>query len=399
MKFRTLLLPVLLLLSLPLAAQKHRAVRTTGNTLTIGGLFSLTGDGSTLGIASKAALELAARDINAEFTTLGLPWRVTTDVEDTKLTSSLAADKIRVLDAAGASVVIGPQSSAEAGAILDYVNANDIILISQGSTASTLAIANDNLFRLAPNDRLEGAAMAALLRADGIDTILPIWRDDAGNGGLRNGVVNAFLALGGSAATGVSYAPTTTDFTATVNILGAQLRTLKAQKPNAKIAVLAATFEEAAAIFALARFDADLGAVRWYGTDGAVQSQALIAPASVGRFAAATQFTAPNVGLSDATKDRWKPISDEIQTRIGFTPDAYSLSVYDAAWVAALSAAEVQMNGAKLREAFVRNVQRYWGLTGPTSLDAAGDRRIATFDFWTVRDNGIAIEWVRTGHS
>jgi branched-chain amino acid transport system substrate-binding protein len=44
----------------------------------------------------------------------------------------------------------------------------------------------------------------------------------------------------------------------------------------------------------------------------------------------------------------------------------------------------------------VRNVQRYWGVTGPLALDAAGDRRVADFDFWTVADTGTRIDWVRT---
>jgi hypothetical protein len=52
--------------------------------------------------------------------------------------------------------------SAEAAAIREYVNERKIILISQASTAFSLAIPDDYLFRLAPNDRLEGAAVAAL---------------------------------------------------------------------------------------------------------------------------------------------------------------------------------------------------------------------------------------------
>ncbi len=61
-----------------------------------------------------------------------------------------------------------------------------------------------------------------------------------------------------------------------------------------------------------------------------------------------------------------------------------------------LSAVEAR-NWSELRRAsFVRNVQRYWGVTGPLALDAAGDRRVADFDFWTVADTGTRIDWVRT---
>lgn len=393
---RRILPLVLLLCAFPLLA-KPRPIKPS-SIITIGALFSLTGDGATLGAASAAALDLAARDINLEFDALDLPYRVNTIVEDTQLKSAIAAEKIVELHARGASFVIGPQSSAEAGAVRDFANTHGMIVISQGSTASSLAIAGDNLFRLAPNDKLEGAAMAALMRSDGITVMLPMWRDDAGNNGLRNSTKSSFEASGGTTVAGVIYPPATTDFTSQVAALGTALRAIKNQQPSAKVGIYLAAFEEAASIFDLARLDADLSSVRWYGGDGVTQSQALISSPAIARFGVMTNFTAPNVGLDDTTVDRWLPISNEIAAKVGFAGDAYSLSVYDAAWVAALSAAEVQLHADQLRASFVRNVQRYWGLTGPTALDAAGDRKLANFDFWTIRDNDVVglFQWLRT---
>lgn len=394
------LLVVIALLLLPLTVfAKPRAVNPSFGTITIGGLFSLTGDGATLGTASAAALDLAARDINQEFADLHLPYHVVTIIDDTKLTPSVAATAMTDLASRGATIVIGPQSSAEAAAVRDFADANGILVISQGSTASSLAIPGDNLFRLAPNDKLEGAAMAALMRGDGFDMLLPMWRADAGNTGLHDSTKSSFEAAGGTVLPGVFYDPATTDFTAAVTALGTALRNAKGAFPNAKIAVYLASFEEAASIFDLARLDTDLSSVRWYGGDGVVQSQALLAKASVASFGATTQFTAPNVGLDPTLSDLWQPISDQIQARVGFAPDAYALSVYDAAWVAALSAAEAQLRPESLRDSFVRNVQRYTGLTGRTALDANGDRKFATFDFWTIRAANGGFAWVKSGQS
>jgi branched-chain amino acid transport system substrate-binding protein len=390
----------LLLVIVVFAPDLHARPRTVAprayTVIYLGGLFSLTGDGSSLGAASHAALDLAVRDINLELDQLRLPWHVESDVEDTRLTATVARDKIESLHKRGARFVIGPQSSAEAGAVLSYANARGMVVISQGSTASSLAIAGDHLFRLAPNDRLEGIAQAALLQADGIDTIVPMWRDDAGNTGLKEGTRRAFEPLGGTVATGVSYAPTTTDFTQQVTALGNAVRAAKSARPTAHIAVYLASFEEAVDIIRLARLDSDLAAVRWYGGDGVAQSRALLTDAAVAAFAVATSFTAPNVGLDELTRDRWEPLSNEIRARIGFAPDAYALSVYDAAWVAVLSAIEVDGEEALLRESFARNVQRYWGITGPTALDAAGDRKIGNFDFWTIKPVNGAPDWART---
>jgi len=382
------------LLCLAAAAAPARAARR-GDVIVVGGLFSLSGDGASLGKASEAALALAVRDINAELAELQVPYRVEGVVADTKLTPDGAMQGIQQLDAAGARIVVGPQSSAEAAAIREYANAHDILLISQGSTASSLAIPNDNLFRLAPNDRLEGAATVALMRADGVDVVVPIWRADAGNGGLQSSVSQLFTAAGGVAADGVSYAPSTSDFTATVNALGAAVRAAKSAHPGKKIAVYLAAFEEGAQILDRARLDGEL-ALNWYGGDGLTNSQALLASSAIAAFAAATKFTAPAVALNAQTADRWTPLSAEIQSRTGFVPDAFSLSVYDAAWAGVLASVEARNRDAFRRDAFVRTVQRYWGVTGPLALDDAGDRRIADFDFWTVAETGTSIAWVRT---
>lgn len=387
----------LILATVPAEGARQRPIAPRHSApITIGALFSLSGDGATLGQSSAAALELARRDINAELRALHLPVHVTTVVEDTALTPAMAAERMNAFAAAGIRIVLGPQSSAEAAAVREIAGLNDMIVISQGSTASSLAIAGDNLFRLAPNDRLEGAAMAEVLRDDGVQVLVPLWRADAGNTGLRNSTKAFFEAEGGLVLDGASYDPSTTDFTAMVNAVAEDVRAALAQRPAEAVGVYLASFEEAVAIFALARLDPDLSAVRWYGGDGVTQSQALLDDANAAQFAAEVSFTAPNVGLEEATRSRWEPIRNEIAARVGFVPDAFALSVYDAAWVAALSAMEVDLRPELLRESFVRNVQRYYGLTGSTALDPSGDRARASFDFWTVRNVDGTLQWVRT---
>jgi len=391
-RMRRLAVLLAFFLVVPLSAQKRRAAESSPGEIRIGALFSLTGDGSTLGNASAAALELAATDINAEMQTMRLPYRVETFIEDTAHVPANALTKLIALNANHAGYVIGPQSSAEAAAVVDYANANNLIFVSQGSTASSLALPNDTLFRLAPNDKLEGAAIAALMRADGIDTLVEVSRDDAGNAGLRDSTMNAFIADGGTVVNGITYSAATTDFAPTVTSLGTIVRGIKNSKPSAKIAIYLAAFDEAVNIFDLARLDSDLASLRWYGGDGVVQSQALLAKSAVAAFGATTQFTAPNVGLDDATRDVWQPVSDQIKARVGFTPDAYALSVYDAAWVIALSFIESRGADDLRKTSFARNLQRYWGLTGSTAVDANGDRKSGNFDFWTIRDS----QWIRT---
>src|SRR5215212_9432111 len=92
----------------PAAHARRRAVTGSAfSVIRIGALFSLTGDGASLGAASTAALELAVRDINHELDLLHLPWHVESDIEDTRLTATIAREKIESLYERGARFVVG----------------------------------------------------------------------------------------------------------------------------------------------------------------------------------------------------------------------------------------------------------------------------------------------------
>ena len=56
----------------------------------------------------------------------------------------------------GVRIIVGPQSSSEVAAIQPLANAEGVLVVSQGSTASSLAMPNDNVFRFVPNDHIEG---------------------------------------------------------------------------------------------------------------------------------------------------------------------------------------------------------------------------------------------------
>src|SRR4029079_2431809 len=169
---------------------------------------------ATLGVASKAAMEIGIEDVNAYLAAGTTGMHFTASIQDTKLIPATALTSVTAMKAAGVEVVIGPQSSAEVAAIKSYVDANNFVVISQSSTAGTLAIANDNVFRLTPSDTLEAVALVGLMKADGQKTIMPFWRNDAGNIALQVATRALFTQAGGVVKPGVQYEPTTTDFAA-----------------------------------------------------------------------------------------------------------------------------------------------------------------------------------------
>src|SRR5687768_199156 len=178
----------------------------------IGGLFSLTGNWSTLGVTAKAALELAVEDVNAQLAAGETDLTFVAAVEDTRLDPDMALAAAQRLKTRGAEILVGPQSSAEVVKLREWANANGVLIVSPSSTAGTLAIANDNILRLTPADSLEASALVALIKAQGKTTIVPLWRDDSGNDGLAIATRNQFTRLGGAVSPGVEYSATETNF-------------------------------------------------------------------------------------------------------------------------------------------------------------------------------------------
>jgi branched-chain amino acid transport system substrate-binding protein len=364
----------------------------------IGALLSLTGDGATLGTTSRTALEIAAKRWNAD---KNKKVKVVLDVENTNLEAEQAQAALTRLADKGVRIVIGPQSSSEVAAISDQVGARGVIVVSQGSTASSLGILDDNVFRFVPTDRVEGRASVDLMLKDGASSIIPIWRNDRGNNGLADSVRAAASTSGATVADGVRYEPDTTDFGPFLEQLNTQVQAAIGSAGTGKVAVYLAGFEEVADVFSAARGVTGLDAVRWYGGDGSAQSKALLAsgPATFATSGKVKGYPSPLVALPAAAAKRDAKLVNEISKRAKNEADAFTLAAYDAFNVAARTLADTpaDADASTLRAAFVSKAEGLKGVTGAIHLDAAGDRLSTPYAFWSVCQRGKSARWTQTG--
>ena len=366
----------------------------------IGVLVSLTGSWNSLGQNTVAALQLANEQLQTAAKAKHGGYRFHLFVRDTQLDPAKALAAIQDLDKRGVKIVIGPQSSAEVAMIKPYADAHNILIISQGSTASSLAIPGDNIFRFCPNDMREAEAIVALMWHDGIRTIVPLWRNDAGNNGLHDSVKADFEKLGGTVTTGYQYQPATTDFSAATTSIGSQITTLLiAGADPDSVGIYLAAFDEVVSVFHSAASNSTLSSTSWYGSDGVALSAALTGDVNAAAFAASAGYPNPTFGLPDALQSLWQPVANAIEARTGITADAFALSAYDALFVVerALRSAGNLKDFAAFEAAFLNAANAYSGVTGSTALDVAGDRLSSDFDFWAVRLTNGSYGWVRIG--
>jgi branched-chain amino acid transport system substrate-binding protein len=138
-----------------------------------------------------------------------------------------------------------------------------------------------------------------------------------------------------------------------------------------------------------------LEAVRWYGSDGTVQSRELLTDPGAARFAQRVGF--PGSLFAETPTPRAEQTRAAIRSVVGFEPQVCALTAYDAVWIAGLSTL-VSDDAAALRRAVPRTAGHYFGASGWTALNQAGDREIADYDFWAIRDREGTLEWQRIAH-
>jgi branched-chain amino acid transport system substrate-binding protein len=403
---RRLLVTLVVALSFGTIAVPAAGAASAPTTVHIGALLSLTGGGSTLGNTSKVALQVAVQKWNAQPASARGNTKLVLDVVNTDLQPAKATSGLQALAKKGAHIVIGPQSSSEVAAIKDLAASLGVLVVSQGSTASSLAIPDDNVFRFVPTDHVEGKAITDLMVHDGASRIVPMWRNDAGNQGLADTVRATAPTAGAVVSDGYRYEPDTTDFGAALTAITAQVDDAVGAVGADHVAVYLAGFEETAKVLAAAKATPSLAGVRWYGGDGSAQATALLTNKQGAAFAESVHgYPSPLVALPEDRAAKDAALIKLISKKAKAPADAFTLAAYDALNVSAkaLVAAGPTADAAALRSAFTTAADGYTGVTGTIELDAAGDRTTAPYAFWSICASGSSgtangpPKWVRTG--
>lgn len=383
------------------------ASASSKHTVILGALLSLSGASATLGESEEAGLKVALRDVNESFKKTHTNLGVGLIIEDTHTNPAFGIKELKDLASKGIRIVIGPSTSAELEAIKDYANNNGIILLSPSSTAPLLATSGDNIFRLVPDDTHQAEAIATQMRKDGIRVVIPMWRADVYGDRLVNSTKGDFQMLGGTVVDGVGYAPPVGHFSASLDRINLvlwdqQLKSLDSKVTQAisrygteKVGVYIVAFDEVVPIFIQAQDLQSLSKVRWYGSDGSVLNSGLIRNVEAAKFAAKTSFLNPIYAIRVSHNNKTNLVESEIQNMIARIPRSYASVAYDSLWIAALTenASRATNDINTLTKTLVQTANSYTGITGNTTLNEAGDRKYASYDFWGVRDNNGVFTW------
>lgn len=379
-----------------------RGICDSGKTVTIGELLDLSKDLANQGLRAKRSSEIAIADINSFLTTTGCNLKFATQVDDYQLDSTLASTDLASFNAAGIQVVVGPLNSGAAATILQYADSNHIVLISPSSTSVALAIPNDYLFRTAPNDRWQGQADARMMRERGATDLIIVQRHDAYGDALANATKAYFQLDGGHVENIISYSSTgVSDWTSVLDALNTAFNaaTTTGGYTASHVAIDVIAFEEFGSMILKAQSSYGSfpwSTLPWFGTDGEAQDNVIV-NATYGGPVAQVKLPSTVFGFVNNSK------TVDLETRYiakypSDTCDIYCKSAYDDVWLGALAVIQAgTTDGAAIQAALPTVARNYFGVTGPTLLEASGDRVATTYQIWKVVTQGTAQAWVFAG--
>ena len=362
---------------------------TAGSTLEgiieIGALLPVTGDASAHGDDIRITVALAEEDFNKYLEENGIDWRLKVVAEDTASNPVIALDKIAVLHARDISAIAGTYSSSELRNIKGYAENNNMLLISYGSTAPSLALAGDNVYRFVPDETIQAPAIAKYFESVGITNLVPIWRNDAWGNGLIDAIRSEFTALGGVMDEGVTYNPEAIEFATEVSLLDDMVEKHISEVGADKVAVVIVTFSEITPIAQSASQYDSLSQVLWFSTDTVVNDAELTNDPIAQRFFNETGLVITAYALSS------NPVSDSINERAlainGKLPNTYALSAYDVVWGFGLAILETgETDADSIKSALPTVLENYSGAVGSIVLNEAGDMAEASYNIYDVKE-------------
>ena len=360
--------------------------------LDIGALVTL-GDGPFNDVMRLEAIRLAVDDYNRNATRA---FSIALSVHEFDRSAPVESYRAALGGGAGPLLFVGPTTSAPVAAIAGPATADGAVIVSPASSAMSLAVAGDAVFRLSPDGYLQASAIAGMIDDAGAGAALIAAQDDTYGRDLASSL-EGILPLRGIPVDGALFfergAP---GWGGTAAALDAALSSADARSPAVVFVGVDEDFAGMAAEAHAGEYPS-LAAARWFDS-GAVENSPLVAadPAAAA-FAESVGFATPIP--SPPPTDLSRRIDRIVGAATGGSPHVFEYGAYDAVFLLAAAAESagfpgVQVDGQAVREALPGVAAPYSGALGDVVLDDAGDLvRPDDHAVWSLQGG----EWVRTG--
>jgi len=326
--------------------------------------------------------QVIAPDMNKYSQLLGYGTTFTYLVDDAQGQANTHLEKVQGFKSAGITVFEGGGWSSQAQSALSYCNSNGMLMWSSSSTSPTLAIANDNLFRMCTADSHLAPALADVMWAAGVKSLVIFQRGDSWGDGIVNLLVPIWTAKGGViAGDKVRYASESTEFANYLTVADQQVATAVAKYngETQRVGVVILSFNEISVILKQVSSYPNMYNVHWWGSDGTAKSQRAMDDAP---------DEANHIGIySLLSRETITPLYSDLEKRyVALTKQqfgTYSAYSYDLTLVITNSMYQTQStSGAVLVPLQKPTADQTFGAAGSCRLQDDGDRIAPAYDVW-----------------
>jgi branched-chain amino acid transport system substrate-binding protein len=353
---------------------------------TVGALFPLSGSLAQAGEQRLTAARLAISTTNHHNNGFGLDWYADIHIEDTRADPDTALEKIKRLDRLGIKMVVGPSTSSNAAAVLDYANENDIILLSP-STSSALSIPGDNMYRISPPSINEVTVLTKLLEMENKTHVVVIHRQDLYGSNLVQGLTSEFS---GSLNLENGYSPelandATLDYDGLAADVARDVQALVDAHGESPVAVLLVAFDESASVLEAAAHHPVLESVQWYASAGHAKRPAVVSNDAALAFADRVGHKGPILMIDDAIPSLGiSRLIDALHP--GEQIDPYAYVTYDMVFVSPVAASRnlTPVTAGPILSDVIERLNVF--TAGDGGLDENGDLANTDYDIWQIED-------------
>ena len=333
----------------------------------LGTLLPATGQLEAYGPPIDKAVETAVKEINMVGGILGTKLAVLSC--DSGTDPELAKSAATHMAAMGIPAMVGAAASSITIEVFNEVaKPNGMVMVSPASTAPSITATVDDglLWRTAPSDAVQGAAMARALISQELKKVAVVFRDDAYGLGFRD-AINEYLCTGGEfdCKEGLftrAYTPEPVE-----TMKAAQADVIANMLTFAPEAVVLVAFVEDGVAFMKAA--ADNGFDRFILTDGLKSNEVIT---SLEADYSDVLCKAMGTNPADPDGEAYSTFEINYTSQVGKAPGAFTAHAYDALYALAYAAAAANKKPEELTGAdFAAGLRR---LTGGKTVIPVGTK-------------------------
>lgn len=319
----------------------------------------------------------AQNDINSYMESQGSKYRFSYLIDQADGQAAVHLEKVQGFKSMGVNLVIGGAWSSMAQAALSYVDDNDMLLLSWSSTSPLLAISDDNLFRMCPDDLYDGFVISREVLSYGLEGVVVIHRGDAWGDMLYNLIESELEEKDVIVYGQVRYPADTEDFVDYLGLAEEYIEEVAGEYGVSSSGVIVLGFNEVDTITYVVGKYADsypfLNSVNWFCQRVLPEEK----NNPMDNILFCTNFHEPGTSRY-AELDSW--YRGRYDVSVGF----YNSALYDSCWALALAVYRGDSTDTESVMSELYRLTDFEGASGRIVFGDDGDREQVDYGFWEV---------------